>query len=41
MTKRTKIKKKIRKPMTLYNHKKDYLGQKKTIQLSYDKGMKI
>jgi len=29
------------KTVTLYNHKKDYLGQKKTIQLSYDKGMKI
>jgi len=29
------------KKVTLYNHKKDYLGQKKTIQLSYDKAMKI
>lgn len=29
------------KTVTLYNHKKDYLGQKKTIQLSYDKAMKI
>lgn len=29
------------KKVTLYKHKKDYLGQKKTIQLSYDKAMKI
>jgi len=29
------------KKVMLYKHKKDYLGQKKTIQLSYDKAMKI
>lgn len=29
------------KTVMLYNHKKDYLGQKKTIQLTYDKAMKI
>lgn len=29
------------KKVMLYNHKKDYLGQKKTIQLTYDKAMKI